>query len=54
MNKQDQTYSDPKTALKVAIKKSSTKPPPKIVCTPGPHLMLFLGLGKIRIKWISH
>ena len=22
--------------------------------TPGPHLMLFLGLGKIRIKWISH
>ena len=20
------------------------------VCTPGPHLMLFLGLGKIRIK----
>ena len=22
--------------------------------TPGPHLMLFLGLGKIRIKWILH
>ena len=22
--------------------------------TPGPHLVLLLGLGKSRIKWISH
>ena len=22
--------------------------------TPGPRIMRFLGLGKIRIKWISH
>ena len=38
----------------VAWKHISCKLTADYMNTPGPHLMLFLGLGKIRIKWISH